>query len=83
MSESFILQFGEHQDGDYHVCNTCGRWTMLVSAYPTWEVDPEAFKSGEITDRDPEIPDNVDVTGELTGHWCPGCEKLTCLCFHQ
>ena len=80
---SFILDFGEKQDGDYRVCLACGSRTMLVSCPKAWRVDQEAFRPGERTDQDESVPDEVEVSAEVTGQWCDSCKKLTSICIHQ
>jgi len=73
---------GETNDSDgYHRCKKCKSKTMLISAMSTWSVDQEAFKNGEITSRDEDVPDSVEVGEEITAHWCDTCEKITAFSF--
>jgi len=80
---SFGSSFGERMRDGYHECLKCGGRTMLVSAGPYWSVDQEAFKSGERTDDDEDVPDEVNVTDEVCGHWCDHCGQLTSFSFAQ
>jgi len=70
--------FGEHIDADgFHRCNKCDEKTILVTTSGYWGVDEEPYKSGEQL-QGGELPDEVFV-GEVSGHWCPGCEMLVSL----
>ena len=81
---SLMLNIGERDVADgYRECLACGSKTMLVSALSYWIVDQEAFKADERTDHDPDIPGEVEVSAEITGHWCDNCDKLTAICVHQ
>ncbi len=78
---SLILNFGERDTHDgYSECLDCGSRTMLVSAMSHWTIDDEPFKAGENFDVGMDM---VEVSAEITGHWCNSCEKLTTLCVHQ
>lgn len=60
-------------------CNACGSKTALVVAYPEWSYDSEPFEDGKQEEMDGE----AHVGDEVTGHYCPKCERLTSLAFNQ
>lgn len=49
-------------------CRTCNTKTLLVTA-DCWHTHPE----GEADDAD----DFVEPLGEVSGHYCPSCHRLT------
>lgn len=69
-------------------CDHCDSRTVLVSFYGSASVDQEPFESGEYADDSPEakqgieIPEDVDVDDEITGHYCIRCDCLTTLCIN-
>ena len=80
------IVFGENGQGR---CKHCESRTALISFYINATVDQEAFESGEYNEDTPEakagleIPDDVDVGDELTGHYCLKCDRLTSICFNE
>lgn len=53
-------------------CPSCRVVTILVSAPSLWSVPDQ--------ERTPKpLPDVADVHEEITGHWCPKCERLVSL----
>ena len=75
-----LIVSGEHFDEkEYYRCRKCNSKTMLVSTSGEWGVDEECYKSGEDTPED--VPDAVFV-GEVSGHWCPGCEMLLSISYN-
>lgn len=72
--------FGEHEGGDYHVCNKCGNKTLLICAGEEWSVDSEPYKAGEEAE---DAPDYVTISAEVTGHFCETCGLMTSLSFNQ
>lgn len=75
------LQFCERDDSDgYHYCLACGAKTILVSAPMSWSVDGEPYKADEQIELDFE---DVELSEEVTGHWCEQCNKLTSLAFNS
>ena len=82
ISNITVIINGDHIDPDgYHHCNECNDKTMLVSpiAAGEWAVDEECYKSRE--DSPEDVPDQVFV-GEVTGHWCPTCERLVSITYN-
>lgn len=67
------------EDG-YLYCGKCGTKLMLVISPECWDVDDEAFKDGE--DSPKYCPDNV-IVGEVTGHFCSKCNRLTSLSYNH
>jgi len=65
------LRFGEDGNG---TCWTCKSPTVLVSFGDRAEVDEEHETEGDI--------DGVPI-GELTGHYCRQCGRLTSLCLND
>lgn len=75
----FTSTFGERDDGKYHRCNKCDSKTMLISAPTHWDVDQEPFANGEIE----AVEDGyVEVTDEVSAHYCPECRHITSLSFN-
>ena len=78
------FEFGESNGR----CDHCDSRTVLVSFYGSVSVDEEPFESGEHTEDSPEakqgieIPDDVYVDDEITGHYCIKCNVLTTLCIN-
>ena len=78
------FEFGE-SDGR---CDHCDSRTVLVSFYGNASVDQEPFESGEYSEDSPEskqgieIPDDVYVDDEISGHYCIKCDALTTLCIN-
>lgn len=60
-------------------CSRCGTKLMLVISPAYWDVDDEAFKSGEMKPED--CPDEVSI-GEVSGHFCSKCKTLTSLSYN-
>jgi hypothetical protein len=78
------LSFQERGDVDgYKHCTECGEKVVLISSPPCWSVDREAFKSGEYTRDNDDIPDEVDVGEEITAHYCVNCGIITSLSFNS
>lgn len=57
----FALEFGERDEK----CSGCRGDLVLVTA--VWKTHPE----------NEEDQDYVDPSGEVSGHYCPACKKLT------
>lgn len=74
------LNLGETDAGGYHFCNECGSKTALVTTSCCWEIDEEPFASGEV-DADLAHRD-VTTWDELSGHYCPTCDRLTSFSFN-
>ncbi len=74
------VQFGEHEEGNYHICDTCGSRTMLIYPEGEWSVDMEPFREGE--EADENVPASVDVPDEVSAHYCPTCERINSLSFN-
>lgn len=55
------------EERDDNRCPTCGRKTLLVIAPHDWNVDEG---------------DSVEVHEEITGHYCPKCQRLRSLSFN-
>lgn len=67
----------EHPRGE---CPFCGDKTVLIIAPGLWDVDEESTIETVGEDRyDNELIDGVTVHEELTGHYCPKCDKLVSL----
>lgn len=77
------VTFNEHHCDGYNMCDTCGGKVMLVSAPSEWSVDQEAFKSGENTSEAEDVPEDVFINAEVTGHYCQTCDALTSFSFNQ
>lgn len=78
------ISFQERADVDgYRYCTKCGDKVMLITAFSTWRVDQEAFKSEEYTRDDDSIPEEVEVGEEITAHWCDNCQVITSLSFNS
>jgi hypothetical protein len=73
------VNIGEHQCGKYNACDKCGSRTALITAYQCWSVDTEPFKDGELDDT---LESEVDVSEELSAHYCRKCHKITSLSFN-
>lgn len=79
------FSFGETGDGR---CATCGFRTVLVSFTGDANVNQEPFESGEFPEDSPEakegidIPEDVYINDEITGHFCIKCDELTSLSFN-
>ena len=52
-------------------CTYCGTRTILVVALAYWQVPEDQEPAPEY--------DQAFVNEEVSGHWCPECEKLTAL----
>jgi hypothetical protein len=77
---NFDLQ--EHTDEKGNCfCNRCGRKIVLISAYAFWRVDDDAYREDETDEERDEMPDNVEISEEITAHWCNKCEVITSLSF--
>lgn len=79
MSVNHITWSIEKGDG---LCPVCGEKTVLVIAGNTWDVDSEPY--GDEDDKNvvgDRFIDGVEVgdDAEVTGHWCPTCNKLCSL----
>lgn len=78
--------FGENHS---QRCLVCDARTVLVSFGGNADVDSEPFESGEYADDTPEskqgveIPTDVFVNDEITGHFCIRCDALTSLCLNE
>lgn len=64
-------------------CPDCGAKTVLAIAESNWTVDSEPYGDQDednesVGDR---FYDGVEVghDAEITGHWCPECDKLCSL----
>ena len=80
--------FGEFGEADGK-CKDCGSPVALVSGSTSWGIDEEAFGQND------DIPDSlkrqaedcrydgVEIGGELSGHFCLKCQKLTSLYRHS
>jgi len=66
------------KDG-YLYCGKCDTKLILAISPDNWDVDNEAFKSGEENTND--CLDEVFV-GEVTGHFCSNCKVLTSLSYN-
>jgi hypothetical protein len=76
------FQFGETDSHDgYHRCNACKTKTMLISSPMNWSVDEEPYRADERIET--EVGDNVDIPAEVTGHFCPDCNKITSFSVNQ
>ena len=74
-----IIIIPEIEKEGYLYCSKCHNKLMLVISPDDWDVDDEAFKSGE--EKTGECPDEVSV-GEVTGHFCQNCQVLTSLSYN-
>lgn len=80
--------FGEFGEADGK-CKDCGSPVALVSGSTSWGIDEEAFgQNDDIPDglkRQAEDCryDGVEIGGELSGHFCLKCQKLTSLYRHS
>lgn len=75
--QHFTVRLGEHCNGDFNQCNSCGTKTILVSApCNEWGIYSEE-------ERYEELGYEVSVSAEVTGHYCPECCVLTSLSFNQ
>lgn len=83
--EAVFGEFGE-TDGK---CKDCGSPVALVSGSTNWYVDEEVF--GQNDDASDDLKrqaedcryDGVEIGGELSGHFCLNCRKLTSLYRHS
>lgn len=76
------MDFGEHDEDGYSRCNACGNKTVLISSpCCNWSVDSEPFKAGEEATGD--VPDDVEVSEEVTAHFCLTCDCITSLSFNS
>lgn len=48
-------------------CRKCGEQTLLIAPWSTWQLD-----SG-----DDEFDDEVEISEEVTAHYCKGCNLIT------
>lgn len=53
-------------------CPTCSTETVLVISDCEWKVDYE-------NPRAEELGGSVEIHEEITGHYCPDCQKLVSL----
>jgi len=67
------------KENGYLYCSLCNTKLMLVLSPGDWDVDDEAFKSGE--EKLDDYPDEVFV-GEVTGHYCTSCQALTSMSYN-
>lgn len=74
------VKFYEKPEGEYHLCSLCNGKTILISSYGDWAVDEEPYKSGEQID---DMAETVDVSEEITAHYCLNCKKITSLSFNE
>jgi hypothetical protein len=74
-----IIITPEREREGYLYCGKCKTKLMLVISPGDWDVDDEAFKSGE--NKPDDCPDEVSI-GEVTGHYCPNCQALTSLSYY-
>ena len=50
--------------------------TVLVTAPGAWDIHEDGYrKQGGKT----ELPEYAEVNEEVSGHWCPKCQRLTSL----
>jgi len=75
---TIIIKPEIEKDG-YLYCGKCETKLMVVISQEVWDVDDEAFKSGE--EKPEECLDEVFV-GEVTGHFCQTCNQLTSLSYN-
>jgi Zn finger protein HypA/HybF involved in hydrogenase expression len=81
MGVHLTSRFGERTDGGKSVCNTCNSRTFLIIAGSDWDIDREGFEESGHNPAD--ASDHcVMVREEITGHFCPQCEKITSLSFN-
>ena len=74
--------FGELPQPDGSLCAVCKERLALIIAPTWWRVDQEAFVSGERTDDDEDVPDEVEVCDEVTAHYCLRCERIRSISFN-
>jgi predicted RNA-binding Zn-ribbon protein involved in translation (DUF1610 family) len=77
MSKTHVtLEFGQNRSkhGIYR-CNQCAAKIWLIVAR-SWSVDQESLPPRA------DGPDDVDVSEEVTAHYCPKCERITSLSFN-
>lgn len=79
MSKHLTVEFGQHSEDGYELCDTCGEKTMLICAGSCWSVDLEPLKAGEEVEG---APDSVEISEEVTGHYCSHCGRMTSLSFN-
>ena len=62
-------------------CGDCGGPVILIVAPHVWEIaDPE--NAAKVVGESDSI-DCVEVSEELSGHYCPKCERLCSLSFNH
>jgi len=66
MSKTHITWSTEEHEGK---CPECETATVLVVALAVWK----------LYDEEGECDDTVTVNEEVSGHWCPECERLVSL----
>ena len=75
-----IIITPEREKSGYLYCGKCDTKLIVVISESEWAVDNEAFKSGE--EKPDDCPDEVVFVGEVVGHFCTTCEKLTSLSYN-
>ena len=84
-TETVFGEFGEINGK----CKDCGSPVALVTGSTNWSVDEEAFDSNDdVSDALKRQAadarhDGVEIGGEMSGHFCLQCQKLTSLYRHS
>ena len=81
MATHVTFAIGEHEASGYHCCDVCKTKTMLVSAPSSWSVNEEPYKSDERVETDEG--DYVEISAEVSAHFCPECRTITSFSFNQ
>lgn len=81
MKQHLTLVVGETESDGYHFCEQCGGKTMLISAPRSWSVDDEPYKADERMET--EEGNCVEISAELSAHFCADCRLITSLSFNQ
>lgn len=64
------------KDG-YTLCPFCKSKTVLTTKDNYWSVDAYPYKDQESTEDD--IPDVIETSIEISGHYCLKCDKMITL----
>ena len=66
------LTWSEEKNGK---CPSCRCLTVLVTAPASWNIHEDGREQCGKT----ELPDYAEIAEEISGHWCPKCQRLTSL----
>lgn len=57
-------------------CPSCRCLTVLVTPMASWNIHEDGYRE---QGGKAELPDYAEVGEEISGHWCPKCQRLTSL----